>query len=231
MIIEETLMHNRWELGPCSSDGNLTRTIDGEMLVTPGNYNPTGPRCMLRQRDGPRRGRCIDTESDKIKPGGELQVYPCFRKWHQFLSFGNGKESPKLSLHFSVPAYMLKRAQRNHGVRNLEPRLCVGVYVRHGIEEDSNDLSKEDILDPKHNRSDFQPDNISPPTGSDREENIPLSKWNGKRLLSVGCEEKASVIEWLIVPYILESDEETESSQKDQEKGVDELKDTEEEEL
>ena len=59
------------------------------MNVTKGKYSVAGPRCMLKQMDGMRAGRCFDGQADSLQPGGETQVFPCWgEKWFQFVAFG-----------------------------------------------------------------------------------------------------------------------------------------------
>jgi hypothetical protein len=53
------------------------------MAVTKGNYSATGPRCMLKQMDGIRAGRCYDGHADSLQPGGPVQVFPCVHQWYQ----------------------------------------------------------------------------------------------------------------------------------------------------
>ena len=48
VIVEETMPHNRWEVGPCSSDGNIERLDSGELNVTRGIHSRTGPSCLLK---------------------------------------------------------------------------------------------------------------------------------------------------------------------------------------
>ena len=46
------------------------------MTMEPGEISEIGPSCMLKQYGGLRNGRCLDVESERIEPGGLLQVYP-----------------------------------------------------------------------------------------------------------------------------------------------------------
>jgi hypothetical protein len=134
VILEETEWHNRWDLGPCSTDGFLERLDNGTIKMTPGNFTLTGPRCMLKQVDGVRAGRCLDFESEHLQPGGEISVYPCMSRWHQFLSFGNGAHAPLGSLHMNIPMHIWKRIESTG--REQEPYMCVGVKGRGDKDED-----------------------------------------------------------------------------------------------
>ncbi len=173
------------------------------MNVAVGKYSMTGPRCMLRQRDGPRKNRCLDVESYRNEPGGEIQVYPCFRKWHQLISFGNDIDTSINSLYFTIPSYMLNNPKKKHfGEKDsikLKPQLCLGVYGR-------NKKTDEEIkFQTKYDKTEFTPIDDGEP--SDDKETMPLSKWIGKRLLSVHCRKNdPSTIEWILIPYIMEND-------------------------
>jgi hypothetical protein len=52
---------------------NSTRP-NGTINVTLGLYSITGPRCMLKQMDGLRTGRCYDSGSTTMQPGGQVSV-------------------------------------------------------------------------------------------------------------------------------------------------------------
>jgi hypothetical protein len=51
MILEETLLQHRCQLGTCSTDGNFVRLENGAMHKTGGKYIPKGQRCHLTQMD------------------------------------------------------------------------------------------------------------------------------------------------------------------------------------
>ena len=154
------------------------------MNVTIGKYSMTGPRCMLRQRDGPRKNRCLDVESHRNEPGGELQVYPCFRKWHQLISFGNDIDTSINSIYFTMPSYMVTNPKKKHfGEKDtiqLKPQLCMGVYGRSNATDEATKFKR------KYNKTEFTPiDEDEQPSNDNR--TMPLSKWIGKQLLSVHC--------------------------------------------
>lgn len=108
VVLAETLPHNRWEMTPCTTDGTLERDNDtGSLKVTPGNYSVTGPRCMLKQMDGIRSGRCFDGDTGNASPGGEAFVFPCVQRWGQFLSVGDGRVAPEGSLFFHIPKHIV----------------------------------------------------------------------------------------------------------------------------
>ena len=195
-VIEvETMLHNRWEIGPCSSDGNLTRLESADMVMTPGDYSPVGPRCMFKQLDGLRAGRCVDGESEQLQPGGPLHVFPCVKKWNQFLSVGNGTLAPRGSLHTTIPRHIVARIQSTGYYQ--ESYMCVGVLERgDGDEEEwSEDVTKHGA---KAERLD------GPGRKSNSTELAPLSDWNGEQLVTTKCSNSGAVIEWIYVPFIVE---------------------------
>ena len=188
---------------------------DGEVEVTPGTYNPTGPRCMIRMMDGIRTGRCLDGDSLDSQPGGAVHVFPCTKRWNQFFSFGNGKEVPKMALHSNVPLHTRNRIAETGRVQ--EPYMCLGVPGRGkkdeedwlGVrgEKDGNDsLNFEEAggaeaID-KDNFSLEEDDVSSDETGPG--ELSPLSEWERKQLIATRCSNTDAVIEWLVVPFIVE---------------------------
>lgn len=216
VILEETLPHNRWEIGPCSSDGNLKRLETGEIEVTSGLFTPTGPRCMIRMMDGLRAGRCLDGESLDAQPGGPVHVFPCTKRWNQFLSFGNGKDSPKMSIHSNVPLHIRKRIAETG--REQEPYMCLGVSGRGKLDEEdwlgvrksdedeqsSDDEDKELMEEIDHDNFSLEGDDEGE-NGSKLEDGFPpLSQWEGKQLIATRCSNVGAVIEWVVVPFIVE---------------------------
>jgi hypothetical protein len=188
---------------------------DGEVDVTPGTYNPTGPRCMIRMMDGIRTGRCLDGDSLDSQPGGPVHVFPCTKRWNQFFSFGNGKEVPKMAIHTNVPLHTRKRIAETG--RAQEPYMCLGVPGRGKMdeedwlgvrgEENENDSSNleevggTEAID-KDSFSLEEDDSSSDETGPT--ELSPLSEWERKQLIATRCSNTDALIEWLVVPFIME---------------------------
>ena len=211
VIVEETLPHNRWEIGPCSSDGDVRR-IEGtaELNVTRGLHAEAGPRCLLRQMDGLRKGRCVDFESERLKPGGKVHVFPCVKRWNQFVSFGSGSGSgaPRGSIYSSVPLHIQHRIQSKG--RTQEAYMCLAVSGRGRDDEGESWAEDENVEGLNAQAGDNE---TLVPDAEDLEQlgpvdgKLPLRLWSGKQLVSVPCSDADAVIEWLYVPFILEEED------------------------
>jgi hypothetical protein len=192
VIIEEIEHYNRWDLGPCSSDGELKRNeTTGELEMTPGDYSQTGPKCMVKVGDSIRKGRCLDAESDRTKPGSFLNIFPCEAKWHQLFSFGNGDLIPSGAVHLSLPKHIVTKDSTTH--------LCIGVQGR-------SDEDEVEWLRPEH---DDDPDGLWPWEYSNATEYYAngyksLKYWNGIHLQTTPCSNEGAVIEFFYVPFIVE---------------------------
>ncbi|KAL7531217.1 hypothetical protein ACHAXR_007947 [Thalassiosira sp. AJA248-18] len=204
VIIEEIKGLNRWDIGPCSSDGELKRNETGELEMIPGEYAERGPSCGIKLGDGPRTGRCLDVQSEITAPGGLLNVYPCYSKWHQLFSFGNGTIAPRGGIHATLPLHMARESKKEG--KEVHQHLCFGVVGR-GDADESEWIEwteeEEEELDPWEH-----PDVDVYPNGRKS-----LQLWNGQQLQTTPCSNKGGVIEWYYVPFIVEEyDDETEES-------------------
>jgi len=199
VIIEETLLHNRWEFGPCSSDGDLERLSNGTLKMTPGVHSPTGPICGLKQMDGVRKNRCIDGESERIQPGGEVQVFPCRNKWPQYVSVGNGTIAPFGSLHTTVPRHILGRIEKSGKVQY--PYLCLGVKGRGKFDEEEWSEDQDDIDDDEDIINEMENSN-----GRNQDGFMPLTAFENAQIVTTSCANDGAVIEWLFIPFIVEED-------------------------
>eukprot|EP00985_Skeletonema_marinoi_P008121 scaffold3619_cov97-Skeletonema_marinoi.AAC.6 len=192
VIIEEIEHYSRWDIGPCSSDGELHRNeTTGELEMTPGEYTQTGPKCMLKIGDSIRKGRCLDVESDRTKPGAYLNIFPCEAKWHQLFSFGNGDVVPSGGIHVSPPKHLSSKKSTAH--------LCLGVQGR-------SSEDKEEWLRPEH---DDDPDDLWPweqDNATEYYDNgfLSLKYWDGLQLQTTPCSNEGAVVEFLYVPFIVE---------------------------
>ncbi|KAL7434602.1 hypothetical protein ACHAXM_004281 [Skeletonema potamos] len=201
VIIEEIEHFNRWDIGPCSSDGELKRDeTTGELEMTPGEYSQTGPKCMLKVGDGIRKGRCLDVESTRTKPGAYLNIYPCEAKWHQLFSFGNGDIVPRGGVHVSPPKHILTKDSAIH--------LCLGVQGRSDEDEDG-------WLRPEH---DDDPNELWPWDLENATEYYEsgfksLKYWDGIQLQTTPCSNRGAVVEFLYVPFIVEEYDKTDEGE------------------
>jgi hypothetical protein len=176
------------------------------MKVTPGNYSPTGPRCMLTQRDGIREGRCLDAHSSDIEPGGKARVFPCIKRWPQFFSFGNGTLAPQGSMHTNVPQHIVDRIRESRPEEPpQEAHLCLGVLGRgdkdeaHLYEVDAtNDNDEAGVVEEivkEYDDVEFGEDGF-----------LKLEHFQDQEIVATQCSNVGAVIEWLVVPFIQEED-------------------------
>eukprot|EP00521_Asterionellopsis_glacialis_P007979 CAMPEP_0195281832 /NCGR_PEP_ID=MMETSP0707-20130614/976_1 /TAXON_ID=33640 /ORGANISM="Asterionellopsis glacialis, Strain CCMP134" /LENGTH=357 /DNA_ID=CAMNT_0040340755 /DNA_START=182 /DNA_END=1255 /DNA_ORIENTATION=- len=211
VIEEETLLHNRWELGPCSSDGSIEKLDSNVMNMTPGVYSPVGPRCMLKQMDGIRHGRCLDGESESTDHGGNIQVFPCVRNWNQFISFSNGTLAPLGSIHLTIPTYMMKMLELKG--KKQEATLCLGVKCR-GIYDNCNETKTTsndgDRAPPEDSKNTDESENETDEENAGKYGMAPLKNWVGEQIVTTSCSNVGAVLEFVFVPYIEEDDAEEE---------------------
>jgi len=203
VIIEEIEGLNRWDIGPCSSDGELKSIDTGELEMIPGEYSEKGPSCGIKLGDGPRRGRCIDVQSEQKGPGGLLHVFPCYTRWHQMYSFGNGTIAPRGAIHASLP-FHITRELRKKNEGEVHQHLCLGVVGRGDADETWIEYTEEEMeeYDP------WEYDDVEVyPNGRKS-----LQLWSGEQLQTTPCSNEGGVIEWFYVPFIVEEyDEEHEA--------------------
>ena len=173
------------------------------MNVTAGLYAPTGPQCMYKQMDGLREGRCMDGESSRIQPGGELQVFPCRNRWHQTFSFGNSVHTPKGSLHMNVPLHIQNRIKSKG--KDQEPFMCLGVLGRGNKDETDWDESETNVGDEDEDETRSE-DILGTSYDDVEDETLPLlSEWSGEQVVTTRCSNFGGVIEWIFVPYVHEA--------------------------
>ena len=164
------------------------RSTSGLINVTKGSYSTTGPRCMLKQIDGIRAGRCFDGQQDSLQPGGEIQVYPCVQQWFQFVSFGDGEHAPIGSLYSTIPSHIVQQIQNLGHAQS--PYMCFGVRGR-GTQDEVNWGDDADEVE-------------NGDASEDATMLLPLSNWKGEQIVTTQCSNKGAVIEWVFVPYIVE---------------------------
>lgn len=166
---------------------------------------------MLTQMDGIRAGRCLDGHSTGIEPGGEVRVFPCIKRWPQFVSFGNGTFAPAGSMHFNVPKHIVDRIRQSQQTNGddddeQEAHLCIGVLGRgdkdedhlYGIEEEGEveEQPEENI----HTEEDGKDEELA------EDGRRKLKKWKGEKLVATRCSNTGAIIEWLFIPYIVEDE-------------------------
>jgi len=215
--------------GACFTDSSRRRSCagfchsdSGEVEVTPGLYTPTGPRCIIRMMDGLRTGRCLDGESLDAQPGGPVHVYPCTKQWNQFLSFGNGVEAPKMAIHTNVPLHTRRRIAETG--REQEPYMCLGVPGRGKLdeedwlgvrtleEEEYEESSDDEESDLEGKIDEIDRDKFSLDDDGEASEHVEIDvdglpsllEWEGQQLIATRCSNAGAVIEWVVVPFIVE---------------------------
>lgn len=166
--------------------------------------------------DGLREGRCLDGDSLDPQPGGPVHVYPCTKRWHQYLSFGNGKEVPFGSLHTTVPLHTRRRISETG--RTQEAYMCLGVAGRgDGDEEDWLGRRRDDEEEHDHESTDegdlaesddFSVDGDESPYQEEHGTDglSALRKWKGDQLVATRCSNTGAIIEWVVVPFIEEDE-------------------------
>lgn len=235
VILQETRPNNRWNIGPCSSDGSISRLHNGTLQVKPTQYSPTGPRCSLTLADGLRQGRVLDAETERVQPGGVLHAFPSVHRWHQFFSFGsnlieknNNENTPIIgSIHTVVPQHVIKTINRKG--RTQGKYMCLGVYGRGSLDEEeweedlenipseelitSNTIKLNDnIIDENSNQQNNNHLRRNNTTNMNNDDKVvsSLQEWSNQRLITTRCDNVDAVIEWVAVPFIKSEEEESE---------------------
>jgi len=163
------------------------------MVVTPGEYAPTGPNCKIKQLHGEKVGRCMDGDSGRIQPGGSLAVWPCRKIWHQIFSFGSG--ALKETIHMNIPIHLQTRINIKHSEQELH--MCVGVLGRGDGDEKEWEEDKKKRLE----REAVQ-DNSATPEEEEDYRGFPLSEWEGEQLVTTRCSNTGGIIEWALIPFV-----------------------------
>uniref|UniRef100_A0A7S4EKK1 protein xylosyltransferase n=1 Tax=Pseudo-nitzschia australis TaxID=44445 RepID=A0A7S4EKK1_9STRA len=205
VILDEVQNHTRWSIGPCSSNGNLERLDSGIVEVTPGSFMQTGPKCALTMMDGVRTGRCLDGESLDNQPGGPVHVYPCTKRWNQYLSFGNGKDAPSGTIHTVIPLYTQKRI--NATGREQEAYMCVGVARRGEKDEEDWFGEREEFFE---SYEELDEDLEALEQDGDANDDIgyhSLLYWLGQQLMTTRCSNEGAVLNWTLVPFVDEEED------------------------
>ena len=157
---------------------------------------------MFTVMDGIRSGRCLDGESLDHQPGGPVHVYPCTKKWNQFLSFGNGKQTPAGSIHTTIPLHTRNRIAQTG--KEQEAYMCLGVAKRGSLDEEDWFNEREDFLKSYEEEEQDDKDNQKETEVLDSDGHKSLIYWYGKHLMATKCSNEGAVIEWVLVPFIVE---------------------------
>ena len=171
--------------------------------MTPGHYSEKGPSCGIKIGDGPRMGRCMDVESDRTEPGGALNIFPCYTKWHQLFSFGNGTIAPRGAIHASLPLHMARQMQKKNSKKKVHQHLCIGVEGRGDMEETWIQWTEEEAneIDP------WEHDDVERYDNGRKS----LQLWSGQQLQTTPCTNTGGVLEFFFVPFIVEEDDDEEN--------------------
>ena len=88
----------RFEFGPCSSDGYLTVDPTSQhMNATRGAF--TQPFCLIHSQAASSKSGCLDVERESVKSGAKVISFACRKtKWNQLFSFG-----PNGSIFLNIP--------------------------------------------------------------------------------------------------------------------------------
>ena len=159
---------------------------------------------MLKQMDGPREGRCLDTDSESLQPGGATRVYPCVGRWYQFLSIGDGRFAPPGSLYSRIPSHVVSQIH-NLGHEQI-PNMCLGVLGR-------GDRDEVDWNEEEEKQEEEGAVHTTNSTKQARNESLgdgewePLTDWFEQEVITTQCTNEGAIIEWLFVPFIVEENE------------------------
>jgi hypothetical protein len=137
-------------------------------------------------------------------------VFPCTKRWSQYISFGNGDDVPAGSIHTIVPLYTQMRI--NETGREQEPHMCLGVAKRGEKDEEDWFDAREDFFE---SYEDLDEDLKELEEESDG--GYPsLLYWLGRQLIMTRCSNEGAVVKWTLVPFIIEeeSDVEEESDEE-----------------
>lgn len=189
---------------------NISFSDSGEVEVTPGPFMPTGPKCIISMMGGLRGGRCLDGESLDNQPGGPVNVFPCTKRWSQYISFGNGNDVPAGSIHTVVPLYTQMRI--NETGREQEPFMCLGVARRGEKDEEDWFGKREDFFE---DYEDLDEDLEELEKESDG--GYPsLIHWLGRQLMMTACTNEGALVKWTLVPFIIEEEGDEEEETKEE---------------
>ena len=177
-----------------------TYSDSGVVEVTPGPFMSTGPKCIIKMMDGVRAGRCLDGESLDNQPGGPANVFPCTKRWSQYISFGNGIDAPAGTIHTVVPLYTQMRI--NETGREQEPHMCLGV-LRRGEKDEQDWFDKREDFFESYEDLDEELEELEDISA----EGYPsLTYWLGQQLMMTRCSNEGAVVKWTLVPFIVEED-------------------------
>jgi hypothetical protein len=201
-------MHGEYQflsIGNCPLYSHITLLFGrptGGIKVTPGNYSATGPRCMLKQMDGLRAGRCFDSDSEGTQPGGPTQVYPCIHRWYQFLSFGDGTFTPKGSMYTTVPSHIVRQIKNLGHEQNKH--MCLGVLGRgYHDEVDWEEDDGDNTIVGKIEEGDTRMDGKDEEDDDDDDEELEdWAEWVNEDIVTTQCSNTGAIIEWLFIPFI-----------------------------
>jgi hypothetical protein len=166
-----------------------------EMNVTQGIYSVIGPRCMLKQVDGNRAGRCADVDSKTNQPGGPGHVFPCVYRWYQFIAFGDGRAAPKNSLFTTIPSHIVNQ------IRNIGHEQ--GQYMCFGVKGRGDDYEEKWAEDEDDDEAETK---MERRLGEQSTNAKALSEWIHRPIITTKCSNKDAVIDWLFVPFIYEEE-------------------------
>lgn len=137
-----------------------------------------------------------------------------------------------MTIHTNVPLHTRKRIAETG--REQEPYMCLGVAGRGDLdeedwlgvrspteaeEESSDDDDDEDELIDEIDHDNFSLEEDDSDSGSDQDDDgrPPLSRWEGHQLIATRCSNVGAIIEWVVVPFIVENYEPTEGPKNDEE--------------
>jgi hypothetical protein len=120
-----------------------------------------------------------------------------------------------MTLHSNVPLHTRKRIAETG--REQEPYLCLGVPGRGNLDEEDwlgvrgeGDEKYSSDNEDAEGMEEIDKDNFSLDEDDANDDEMdhgelpPLSEWEGKQLIATRCSNTGALIEWLVVPFIVE---------------------------
>jgi len=137
-----------------------------------------------------------------------------------------------MTLHINVPLHTRNRIAETG--REQEPYMCLGVSGRGKLDEEdwlgARGEKEADSSQKEESNETEEIDNDNFSADADdagNEESADLSEWEGKQLIATRCSNVGAVIDWLVVPFIVEdnvmSDSGSDSGSSDNEEEAEEL--------
>lgn len=139
-----------------------------------------------------------------------------------------------MTIHTNVPLHTRKRIAETG--REQEPYMCLGVAgrgdsdeedwlgVRTPVEEESSSDDEDELIDEiDHDNFSLEEDDGDSESEMDEDGRPPLLEWEGQQLIATKCSNVGAIIEWVVVPFIVENYEPDDNGRAGIDEEVEEL--------